>query len=529
MSQDQPPDEVELFREPEHDEEPAPPKRDPRVIAIAGAKGGVGKTTITANLAVFLASIGRKVVVVDADGTGANVHTVLGMAHPSEGPVVPPWLEGGETREPARDDALDETPIPNLSLLHAGIDEPAAGHRRRATRRGLLGRLRRLDAEYIVVDLGAGTQRAILDFWLDADQSLFVTLPEPTAVDGTYRFIRAAFMRALRRRMPDAKTRATLLQRVRAMGNAPPPMDLARRLEAEGDPLSDLVRAEMAEFSFRFVLNQTRVRADLELGEAMSIAVRRRLGVRIDYAGYVDHDDAVWTCLRMKRPVLVESPGTKASKSIEKLTRRVLAIDAGKTPRSPERRVPPESHHDLLEVDRGATDEDIRRSYKRVREIYAHDSLCCYGLFRDQEIEGLRARLEEAYDVLLDSARRRPYELSVFPTSPEPMAAPRPLGEDVPRPPPPIITPDTEFTGALLKAVRESQGIDLLAIAQRTKIGIGYLQAIEDESYAALPAPVYVRGFVTEVAKFLQLDTEQVPRTFVRRYKRWLDDRERVF
>jgi flagellar biosynthesis protein FlhG len=93
----------------------------------------------------------------------------------------------------------------------------------------------------------------------------------------------------------------------------------------------------------------------------------------------------------------------------------------------------------------------------------------------------------------------------------------------------PVITPDTEFTGALLKAVRESRGVTLPEISQKTKIGAAHLDAIERDDFGQLPAPVYVRGFVTEVAKFLQLDAEQVSRSYVRRYKRFVDDRDKSF
>ena len=289
--------------------------------------------------------------------------------------------------------------------------------------------------------------------------------------------------------------------------------------------MADAVRAWLEQLNPTVVLNQTRLRADLELGEAMRTAARRRLGVRIEYAGYIDYDDTVWTCVRNRRLLLVESPGTKASKSIEKIARRLLMIESGKRGRALLRTVPPESHHDLLEVDRGATDEEIRRAYKRMREIYAENALCCYGLFEPAELDQLRTRLEEAYDVLLDPARRRPYELSVFPAEPgeeEQTPAVRPPRD---LPPPPDLTPDTEFHGGLLRAVREAQGVELNEIATRTKVSVGYLRAIEDDDFAALPAPVYVRGFVTELAKCLKLDPLQVSRTYVKRLRRYIEER----
>ena len=81
------------------------------------------------------------------------------------------------------------------------------------------------------------------------------------------------------------------------------------------------------------------------------------------------------------------------------------------------------------------------------------------------------------------------------------------------------IGPDTEFTGALLRKVRESLGLDLAEISERTKIARSHLQAIEDERFDELPALVYTRGFLGEFAKQLRLDPTQVQKTFVRRLR----------
>ena len=81
------------------------------------------------------------------------------------------------------------------------------------------------------------------------------------------------------------------------------------------------------------------------------------------------------------------------------------------------------------------------------------------------------------------------------------------------------IGPETEFTGTLLRKVRESQGIEIAEISSRTKISKAHIQALEEETYEHLPAIVYVRGFVTELAKYLRLDPAQVQRTYLRRMR----------
>ena len=152
--------------------------------------------------------------------------------------------------------------------------------------------------------------------------------------------------------------------------------------------------------------------------------------------------------------------------------------------------------------------------------VFHEENIVTFGLFDREGLEAARARIDEAYDVLLDPARRRPYEISVFP---EPLEfESKAERESIPQgelPPPPTITPETEFSGALLRAVRESQGTGLEQISERTKVGTNYLRCIEEDEFEGLPAAVYVRGFVTEFAKCLRLDPEQVSQSYLRRYR----------
>ena len=504
--------------------EPAARDRRRRVIVVSGAKGGVGKTMFCANLGLYLATIGRRVVVVDADPDGANVHSVLGVDRPLPGATTD--LAAGD-RVPSSPADLLETSTAGLRVLHGGMDEPVVGQSRRRTHRQLQRRLKEIDAEYVVIDAGAGTDTSLLDLWLGSHLSLFLTVPEPTAIENTHRFLRHAFARHVRAAVDDREASERLEERLRAMGT-PGPLDLERRLEAVGDPLADLVRNQRRTFRFRFAINMARARSDLELADAMRTAVRRRMGISIEPLGTIETDDMVQTSLKVQRPLLVESPGCKASKAIERIARRLLAFDAPTTTNAPVREVPWDSHHDLLEVERGATDEEIRRAVKRMKEIFSRDALVCYGLFGREAFDPLEARLEEAHDVLLDPARRKAYDLSVFPPETDMRTRARSdVDADAVLPPAPEIAPDAEFTGALLKAVRQARGVDLAAISVQTRISPQTLQAIEEDDFGALPAAVYVHGFVTEMAKCLRLDASQASRSYVRRYRRFLEQRAR--
>ena len=75
-----------------------------------------------------------------------------------------------------------------------------------------------------------------------------------------------------------------------------------------------------------------------------------------------------------------------------------------------------------------------------------------------------------------------------------------------------------EMTGALLRKIREARGLDLSEVSQRTKIGERHLRSIENERFDELPAPVYVRGFVTQLARLLHIDATRAAEGFLRRF-----------
>jgi flagellar biosynthesis protein FlhG len=510
----------------------------PTTIAILGAKGGVETSLFSANLAIYLATIGKRVLAVDADPSGADLHAMLGIG-PRVAPYVAPTpafgVEGGFASLSATPDHDSvnmlpprepvDGPVPSLRLMDGGLSEPHRGSARRSSLRELHGRLAKQDVDFAVVDLGSAATDAAIRFWCGADHRLALTMPEPNAVSGLYRLVRKAFAAVALDHVPDERQQSALHAAFAKAGQSPAPSDIAALVRREWPELGHALQDCMSTFEFPFIVNQARLRADLELGDQATVAVRRRYGVHLKYLGYVEHDDAVRTCSRKRRPLLLESPGSRASRNIEKIARRLFASQDARRDRAPWREVPPSSHHDVLEVERGATDEEIRRAYKRMCAVFDSENPVTFGLFDEDGLQAARTRIDEAYDVLLDPARRRPYELSVFPEAPQTKTEAE--QEEIPSgelPPAPSITPDTEFSGALLRAVRESQGTSLDQISERTKVGTNYLRCIEEDEFGKLPAAVYVRGFVTEFAKCLRLDPEQVSQSYLRRYKARMED-----
>ena len=86
------------------------------------------------------------------------------------------------------------------------------------------------------------------------------------------------------------------------------------------------------------------------------------------------------------------------------------------------------------------------------------------------------------------------------------------------------LTAETEFSGGLLKGLRETAGLSIEDMAAITKISKRYLRAIESDDFATLPAKVYIRGFVGQYARVLGLDSGRVSQSYLRLVEQGLQE-----
>lgn len=499
------------------------PAGERRILAIGGGRPGAGHSILAANLAVYLAQLGRRVVLVDADGTCPALHNMFGVAMPAPTAPIDPFDPGDLEPIP--------TLVPGLSLIaqqyvhHATI--PLRPGRKARWAKGL----RHLDADYIILDLGPGTATPTLDLYLHADFGICVTAPDPPSVEATYRFMKAVHLRQVRRLL--LKDRFRLRQVERALLELPPlpsPLELVRAISRYDESTALAAAHHMRGLRTYLTTNNTRMRGDTELGRTMVDLAARYLGVHLDDIGHIEHDDAIWLSVVRRRPLLLDNSTSKSARNVERIARRVVAVA---TSRDMVKRTPVDfsdeqrNLYDVLWTNRGASDEEVRRAYKRQRDVFQPGGLALSSLLTDEEILIERGRVEEAQKTLLDPVRRRSYDLSFFPDMSEKtanrsdhldearLAEQDMLREQLAH----EIHAETEFSGDLLRRVRQSQGILLEEIGRTTKISMSHLRAIEDDAFENLPAEVYTRGFVTQVAQFLGLDATQATRTYIRRLR----------
>jgi len=291
------------------------------IWSIGGGKGGAGKSVLAAALGWQVARMGKRVVLLDADLGGANLHTCLGMPGPA--------LTLGDficRRVERIEDVAMETGVPGLRLISGASDFLGAANIKYAQKVRVLNRIRSLDVDVVIMDLGAGTSFNILDFFLVSDVGMLTVVPEPTSIENGYRFIKSALFRRLR---TAARNEVVRLIVESALDQKNPygiktPVDLLTVVEKEDPEEAEVLRRELTAFHPRFVVNQVRGPADVAIGHQLVTACARHLGLRSTYAGFVDYDDAVWQCVRQRRLFMQDAPRCTAAAKVTQLARGLL-------------------------------------------------------------------------------------------------------------------------------------------------------------------------------------------------------------
>lgn len=408
----------------------------PSVWAIGGGKGGVGKSIVTSSLGFSLAARGGRVALVDADLGGANLHTLLGVPRPKS--TISDFLLG---RIPHLADAMSETSIRNLWLVSGSRAFLDVANPKHSQKQKLLRHLRRLNFDHVLVDLGAGSSYNVLDLFNAADRRIMVVSPEPTSVENTYHFVKAAFFRSLREVPNDREDREILAEVTKsARRESLSPNELIDRVVRRAPGLGTRLRNQARGFTPMLLVNRVDTAEDRTIGYEMAAAARRHLGAHVRYVGGLVQDAAVPSAVSKQKAVLQLFPGCAFARSVEEAVARILGGER-------------------------LSEADAPLSW-RVRRT--NPTVSTHGLSETAEVE-----------------------------------APK-LSRNVPQPrqAPELPAADLERPGEALRRRREQLGFTLSQMTEKTRLRC--LEALESESLGDLPAAPYVMAQVREYARALR-------------------------
>jgi flagellar biosynthesis protein FlhG len=303
--------------------------KEPKIWAVAGGKGGVGKSLICANISIMLARVGRRVLAVDLDLGGANLHTCLGVE--ASKLCIGDWLSG---RSRELKELFVNTREPNLKIITGSADPVNVLKKMDRRESVLLQELKKLPFDDIVIDLGAGTQESTVEFFLGADQGILSILPEPTSVENAYRFIRTIFLSRLKRAdVPEGVKEIieTSFDQKNFLGIRTP-ADLMSVIERIDPDALEVLQKCVATYHPNIIINQVRSQVDIDIGKSICSVCRRYFGLTVNYVGYLEYDNSVWKAVRSKNAVIHEFPTSILTSRFERITRTLLGEVKGLFP-----------------------------------------------------------------------------------------------------------------------------------------------------------------------------------------------------
>lgn len=244
-------------------------ERTARVITVTSGKGGVGKTSLSVNLAIQLGRLGKRVIVFDADFGLANIEIMLG--------IRPKYnLADLMYRGKSIEDIITYGPE-NVGFISGGSGINELANLTRDQVFSMIHRLGELDriADVIIVDTGAGISDTVLEFVAASEEVLLVATPEPTSITDAYALLKTLNKKASYR--PDKTV-------------------------------------------VKMVANQVRgEREAAELFEKLGVVVGKFLDIEVEFLGSVPYNKNMQRAIMRQAPVSISDPESDSARAVREL------------------------------------------------------------------------------------------------------------------------------------------------------------------------------------------------------------------
>lgn len=249
-----------------------------RVIAVTSGKGGVGKTSVSVNLALELQKHGKRVVILDADFGLANVEIMLGVRPRYD-------LADMIFNDKSIEEIITEGPM-GLGFISGGSGVQDLVNLNKEQLKYLIAKLVKLDSMYdvVIIDTGAGISDSVIEFVLSSPEVLLVVTPEPTSITDAYSLLKAVNRKKEFRRDDKA---------IKVVTN----------------------RVEDAE-------------EGREIFDKIGVVVSKFLNIQLEYLGYLQQDKQVVNAVIEQSPVVISRPGSEPAGQIRAMCENLLDIQA---------------------------------------------------------------------------------------------------------------------------------------------------------------------------------------------------------
>ena len=295
----------------------------PTIWAVGGGKGGAGKSVVSTILAFWLARMGKRTVLIDVDLGGANIHTLMGIKSP------PRSINDFITRKfESLEDICIDTEEKNLRLISGSSEVLSFANPHFSQKIKLINHFSRLDADNLVLDLGAGTSFNVLDFFLAADKKIVVLTPEPTSIQNAYIFVRNVVYRRLSRlssKDPSLKAIVKIAMDPKNELRLRTIKELLQFIrESGGKNVAEPLEKAIAEIRPAVITNKVKDNKEKNANRIIQIVAERYLMIQSIALGSVSYDRQIFRMISDMLPLIQIDESSQAFSNIYEITTNLL-------------------------------------------------------------------------------------------------------------------------------------------------------------------------------------------------------------
>ncbi|MDD6969505.1 MAG: AAA family ATPase [Treponema sp.] len=293
-----------------------------QIIPVASGKGGVGKSLLSANLAIALGQQGKKVVLVDLDLGASNLHLVIGQK-PGAASLGSWFTEKSDFK-----DIIQQTDYQNVSFIAGDSQIPDLTSLKHVQKVRLIRNLKNIDTDYIILDLGAGTHQFILDMFLLSPQGIVVSAPAVTATLNGYLFLKNATFRLLYTTFKRGTPGRAYLDNLKKDSATMQKLYIPNLIQflANCDPTNtQIFISRMQQFRPRLVMNMIEDPKDADRAQRIKSSCNQYLGLEIEYLGLMYRDMLQDKALASQLPVVVYKPQSVLGQAIYRIADKIIS------------------------------------------------------------------------------------------------------------------------------------------------------------------------------------------------------------
>lgn len=339
------------------------------IVPIASGKGGVGKSMISANLAIALAEAGKEVILADLDLGASNLHIILGTSSTPRG-------IGNFLSNPSSDitSIIYETEIHNLYFIPGDSEIPGLANITQRQKRMLTKKLLGLSCDYLILDLGAGSNVNILDYFLLSNRGIVVSAPMLTATLNAYLFIKNIVFKLMWESCPPKSPGRYYLESLKKDGTVLQKAhlpELAAQLRIRDSASYQVLQERLDRFKPRLIMNMLEDPKDADRAQKIRRSCLEFLGIDLEHLGIIYRDDFQNIALNSRIPIVRYKPQSVLAQAIYRAADKLISTeDEDETPLFDE-----EYYNDTYDVATSEAMMDFETKTDYVEELLSSGAL----------------------------------------------------------------------------------------------------------------------------------------------------------